>query len=208
MMKMLIPAVGAIIIGVGGGAGYAFMASSPPLPIIAQADSSAANDSLASTAAHESNSGHDSALVVGEHGEDDASATAHGAADTPLTPADSIRELEKARLAMHEPKPTAAAEEAKAVAAAEAGATTAAQSIKAASSNASQTALPELRLAKIFGAMQSKDAARVLEQMTDADVRFILALMSDRQAAAILTSFPAARAATITRGSIPRGGTP
>ena len=206
MMKLLIPAVVAIIVGVGGGAGYAFMNSSPSVPVAAVADSSASEAAHLSPS-HDTGAALNSELAAGEHGEYPAGAEAHGDASLALTPADSIRELEKARTSLHPPKLTAAEEEAKSRAIAEAKATSAGESIKAASGSASQTALPELRLAKIFGAMQSKDAARVLEQMTDADVRFILALMSDRQAAAILAAFPAARAATITRGSLPSGGT-
>jgi flagellar motility protein MotE (MotC chaperone) len=39
----------------------------------------------------------------------------------------------------------------------------------------------------------------VLEQMDDSDVRTILGYLGDRQAAAILGSFPPQRAAVITR---------
>ncbi len=58
---------------------------------------------------------------------------------------------------------------------------------------------PERRLAKIFGAMRPQEAARVLEQMDDSDVKTILNYLGDRQAAAILGSFRPERAAGISR---------
>ena len=57
------------------------------------------------------------------------------------------------------------------------------------------------RLAQVFGAMQPKDAARVLEQMDDNDVRSILGSLSSKQQAAILGSFPTQRAATILQAT-------
>lgn len=54
------------------------------------------------------------------------------------------------------------------------------------------------RLAKLFGSMQPRDAARVMTEMGDTEVRILLALLGDRQASAILSSLPPARAAAIT----------
>ena len=58
------------------------------------------------------------------------------------------------------------------------------------------------RLAQVFGAMQAKDAARVLEQMDDTDVRAILTSLSSKQQAAILGSFPTQRAALILQATL------
>lgn len=58
------------------------------------------------------------------------------------------------------------------------------------------------RLAQVFGAMQAKDAARVLEQMDDTDVRAILGSLSSKQQAAILGSFPTQRAAVILQATL------
>jgi MgtE-like protein len=58
------------------------------------------------------------------------------------------------------------------------------------------------RLAQVFGAMQAKDAARVLEQMDDTDVRAILGSLSSKQQAAILGSFPTQRAASILQATL------
>jgi hypothetical protein len=60
----------------------------------------------------------------------------------------------------------------------------------------------EKRLAKVFAAMQSKDAARVLMQMDDADVQTILASLNGKQQAAILGSFPAPRAAKLAQSAL------
>lgn len=54
----------------------------------------------------------------------------------------------------------------------------------------------------MFGAMQPKDAARVLEQMGDDDVRSILGSLSSKQQAAILGTFPTQRAATILQATL------
>lgn len=58
------------------------------------------------------------------------------------------------------------------------------------------------RLAQVFGAMQPKDAARVLEQMDDNDVRAILGSLSSKKQAAILGSFPTQRAALILQATL------
>lgn len=62
------------------------------------------------------------------------------------------------------------------------------------------------KLAKVFGAMQAKDAARVLQQMDDGDVQAILASLSNKQQAAILETFPTQRAATIMRATLRNAG--
>ena len=54
--------------------------------------------------------------------------------------------------------------------------------------------------------MQARDAARVLEQMDDNDVRVILASLPNKQQAAILGNFPSERAATLMRESLRVGG--
>ncbi len=82
----------------------------------------------------------------------------------------------------------------------------AAAAVRSARNDALNTPLPEQRLAKIFSAMQAKDAAKVLSQMEDRDIRVVLSLMGDRQAAAILTALPPERAAAITRGALLNSG--
>jgi hypothetical protein len=60
----------------------------------------------------------------------------------------------------------------------------------------------EKRVAKVFAVMQSRDAAHILQQMDDGDVKTILASLSAKQQAAILGQFPAQRAATLTRAAL------
>ena len=55
------------------------------------------------------------------------------------------------------------------------------------------------KMGKIFGAMPAKDAARVLEQLSDPEVHDILRALSDKQAAGILQFLPAPRAAAISK---------
>lgn len=55
------------------------------------------------------------------------------------------------------------------------------------------------RLAKIFGAMDPRDAAEVLQGLTDAEVSAILVQMSERKVASILSSFEPQRAASLSR---------
>jgi len=60
----------------------------------------------------------------------------------------------------------------------------------------------EKRIAKVFGAMQARDAARILQQMDDGDVKVIMGSLSPKQQAAILGQFPAQRAALIARTTL------
>lgn len=55
------------------------------------------------------------------------------------------------------------------------------------------------RLAKMFGSMPSRDAARVLDHLDDAEVGVILGKLGNREAAAILGSLDPERAALISR---------
>jgi len=64
----------------------------------------------------------------------------------------------------------------------------------------------EKRLAKVFAAMQPRDAARVLTQMDDGDVQTILASLNGKQQAAILGNFPAPRAAKLAQSQLHGSG--
>jgi hypothetical protein len=222
MKKLILPVAVALLAGIGGGTGVAFMSMTR----------AGTEDSVKADSAHAKNAKDSTAHAV-----DDSSQAANDVAVAkdsliadsalhalPLTPADSIRAVEKARAEFRAVPPThgAAVSSTPAARPAVAGAaipaakpaalvvkpvtatgtSQVAEAVRSARNDAQQTALPEQRLAKIFGAMQSKDAARVLEQMTDSDVRTILGMMSDRQAAAILAAFPAPRAAAITKGAV------
>lgn len=60
------------------------------------------------------------------------------------------------------------------------------------------------RLARIFGAMKPDQAAAVLQELDDADVREILFGMTERNAGAILSHMPPARAAALSRSALRR----
>lgn len=230
MKKLIVPIAAALIAGIGGGTGYAYMNSAPAAANPTAADSvHAPKDSTQGEAGVADSSAADSTGASA-----DSLAQAAHEPELPLTPADSIRALQAARAAMKtEPgslpphaapkispvtKDSAAPTAAKPVPqnSAPQHATTqpAAPPAKELASMAAPVAapvpgLPEQRLAKIFAAMQAKDAGKVLEQMSDADVRTVLGMMSDKQAAAILATLPAARAAAISKGATrSSGGTP
>src|SRR5690625_1014862 len=61
------------------------------------------------------------------------------------------------------------------------------------------------RLARIFGAMRPADAARVLEKLTETEVRAILRHIPDRKAAEILGNLDPTRAAEVSRSLILQG---
>lgn len=210
MKQLIIPAVIAILAGVGGGSGYAYMRASKQFVIDSthRADSLKTHPPTDSTehvgvaAAHEG-APHDSAAM---------SAAAVTTLPQPMTPADSIRALAATRTSLRDEtkglkdaKPIAGEHAAPTASHVAAPTTNAANTravataITEAKREAMQTALPEARLAKIFSGMKAKEAAKVLDQMNDADVRSILTMMSDKQAGAILSSLPPARAAAISK---------
>jgi hypothetical protein len=58
------------------------------------------------------------------------------------------------------------------------------------------------RLGKIFTAMASKDAVKVMEKLDDQDIALILSKLNDKKAAEILALLPPDRAAAISKGGI------
>jgi hypothetical protein len=65
----------------------------------------------------------------------------------------------------------------------------------------------ERRLAKVFTAMEPKQAAKVLQHMADADVQIILGYVGPRQAASIMAELPPERVATLSKMSMTTKGT-
>jgi len=223
MKRLIIPIVIALLAGIGGGSGYAYMNTSPAVHADSAAHDSTSHGSTIAEKTRDDASGAttDAAIVDSMHSADSMSAadTSHPAPTALTTPSDSIRAMQAARATFRSevkgyapPAPAAArgpmatptngTMTSSAVAKGTDAPSTSevAEVVRAARNDALSTALPEQRLAKIFAAMQAKDAAKVLEQMTDSDIRAILGLMSDRQAAAIIATLPAQRAANITRG--------
>jgi flagellar motility protein MotE (MotC chaperone) len=64
----------------------------------------------------------------------------------------------------------------------------------------------ERRVAKVFTSMDAKQAAKVLEHMSDGDVQIILGYVGVKQAAAILAAFPPERVATLSKLAMRSGG--
>lgn len=64
------------------------------------------------------------------------------------------------------------------------------------------------RMARIFTAMKPKDAAAVLERMTDTEVQGVMLQMGDRAAAGILSVFDPERAAALSQIVLGRRGAP
>lgn len=57
----------------------------------------------------------------------------------------------------------------------------------------------ERRLAKVFTAMEPKQAAKVLQHMSDGDVQIILGYVGPRQAASIMAELPPERVAKLSK---------
>ncbi|MDB4878209.1 MAG: hypothetical protein JWM41_4655 [Gemmatimonadetes bacterium] len=69
----------------------------------------------------------------------------------------------------------------------------------AAAANDTMKQASEKRIAKVFTSMDAKQAAKVLEHMTDTDVQVILGYVGPRQAASIMTALPPERVATLSK---------
>ena len=65
----------------------------------------------------------------------------------------------------------------------------------------------ERRLAKVFTAMEPKQAAKVLQHMQDADVQIILGYVGPRQAASIMAELPPERVAALSKMAMQTKGT-
>jgi len=201
-MKVIVFAVIGLIIGLGGGSGVAVMRAKKAA-VVAH-DSTAKKDS---TVAGEKESGEGAKAPTVEGAEhavspavtptpDSAAAVAHA----PIPKADSaVSPATAAPAVAHGPAP--ALPTAPKVNLSSATTTLPVKPATVDSARKGQAPAPG-RISKIFGAMAAKDAARVLEQMDDADVQTVLGGLNDRQAAAILAGFPPARAAAISRAAI------
>lgn len=80
----------------------------------------------------------------------------------------------------------------------------------ASSATAAATATPpdtasERRLAKVFTAMEPKQAAKVLQHMSDGDVQIILGYVGPRQAASIMSELPPERVAKLSKLALSGG---
>jgi Mg/Co/Ni transporter MgtE len=83
----------------------------------------------------------------------------------------------------------------------------AAAAVAAPATNQSDTAAEasERRIAKVFTSMDAKQAAKVLEHMSDGDVQIILGYVGVKQAAQIMSALPPERVATLSKLSMAGG---
>lgn len=188
MGKLISPIIIGFLLGLTGGGFFSvYQVSSQHATAVEAAKK---NGIKPDTSAKRDSTGADSA----SHGADHAAAPAADdpAAGTPVVaaaPAADTAHAAATHTAAKPPAPVPAAVAAKPAAAA--GGSDAPTD--------AETASHQRRLAKIFATMGAKDAARVLGQMSDNDVGVILNLLGDRQAAAILISLPAPRAALLSQ---------
>jgi len=133
--------------------------------------------------------GADSASVRDDTTHTDTAIVSPAKSDTP--PADS------AHLATRPDSANAAAVASTKTTASAASPTTAAPAAAVASDSTVQA--QERRLAKVFTAMDAKQAAKVLEHMDDHDVQVILGYVGPRQAASIMNALPAQRVAALSK---------
>jgi hypothetical protein len=170
MKRIVLFAVAGLVVGLGGGTGYAMLAK--PAPVAAALDSAA--DSLAADPLAADSLAHGDLAVAAAAGDTSAVAGAHMLAidSTYRGPGAAGQVLPAAQRTGAGPtsSPIAAAPD-----------------------------TTTLRLARIFGSMKPAEAAAVLSKLDDADVEAVLFQLTDRKAAAILANFPGERAAKLTR---------
>jgi hypothetical protein len=189
MKKLIVFGIIAFVIGIGGATGVAVLHSRAASPSLL--------DSLAESLAGDSIPDADAAGRGPARPAADF-AVADGGTAAPDTA--GLAGLDAGLAALVAESPADAAGERSAPAAAPDGLSAVAGPTGApVQDSASEPPLPEGRLAKIFGSMQPRDAARVLEQMDDQDIVVILGMLNDRQAAAVLSNLAPQRAAAVSR---------
>lgn len=174
-MKPAVAFAIAFVVGTGASTGAKVAMTKPAAPHVA-------GDS---TKAHKDSTQTDTALVASGHEGVVPGDSAHRAAVSP----DSAKPAAPAAV------PTAAAP------VVQAGVPESAVAAAIAAANAPDTAreASQRRISKVFTSMDAKQAAKVLEHMTDNDVQVILGYVGPRQAAAIMTELPPERVATLSK---------
>jgi Mg/Co/Ni transporter MgtE len=124
--------------------------------------------------------------------------------------ADSTRAGPDTAIAASAPIVTAPSDTARVVAvdsAKQKPAVAAAAAVAAPATNQSDTTAEasERRIAKVFTSMDAKQAAKVLEHMSDGDVQIILGYVGVKQAAQIMSALPPERVATLSKLSMAGG---
>ncbi len=189
MKRLLIPFIVAFGLSLGIATGVVIVRSPKPVAAAAKAVPSKLNSPNTAQAKHDTNSAESS--LPGSVPAAPAAAITPGNSGTPALLASAHATPQNGEATGAPPgvqKNVSTREESKAP--------------QAAAQIPAQDTVTGKRIAKVFGAMQPRDAARVLEQMDDVDVRTILASLNNKQQAAILGTFPTQRAATIMRATL------
>jgi len=190
-MKPILAFLAAFLVATGAATGVKVMTTKPAPG--AKADST--KEGVDSTATDSTAKGE------GEHGEKPAAKdSSHATSEAPKTnPAASIGKAPgfsaSSTLVDNGPKPTVKPAPAKQ------------QAPTAPQPADSATQASEQRLAKVFTAMEPKQAAKVLQHMQDADVQIILGYVGPRQAASIMAELPPERVATLSKMAMQTKGT-
>jgi hypothetical protein len=193
MGKLIVPLVIGLLMGISGGGFFAvYQASSTHATAITEAKKHGIKPAADSTHATGDSTATPDSAAHGEVAHDSAAAGSHDAAPATAAPVADASHAPAAQ-AVPPAKPTVTPVAA-ATPAADAAPTDA------------ETQTHQRRLAKIFATMSAKDAAKVLTQMSDADVGVILNLLGASQAAAIMTSLPPQRAALLSQMPARRRG--
>lgn len=225
MLKLIILAAIALLVGLGGGSAFSVLKAKKAFASQGALHAKAVSDSLAKLEAEgsqhaaaaapddSSGKGADSSHASPVH---TSTGEAPGASVPPGATASSPKGTKTPPAKSAPPATTPATDTVwnRAVATVESGATSRPAAGLAprgpalpstAPDKAGTTSLTPERIGKIFAAMPAKEAAKVLVQLDDADVQAILGAVSAKHAAAILQNLPPVRAAAISRAEL-RGG--
>jgi hypothetical protein len=192
-MKPVVVFVLAFVVSVAGGAGAKVMMAKPTVKSAvdsAKSDSTKTDSSAADSSAHAPQSPPTDTAIVASGSEPTAAANDSAHPALPIAPAAPIA------------LPTARRLSSAAVALADSAKL---KSDAAAAPKPAPLKLPivpdtaERRVAKVFTSMDAKQAAKVLEHMSDGDVQIILGYVGVKQAAAIMAALPPERVATLSK---------
>lgn len=194
MMRIVLPLLVAFVIAAGGATGIVVLQAKGVAPVGPDTGAVAAHDSSAAPEASDAPAPSTAPAAPGDSALK-ASATHASAALSP-SPAATATTAPAALAASAERAPAG-------VPAGAITGTATATTDKAPQPGARMISTPGIfvggRISKIFTAMPVKQAAKILEQMADADVIVILGSVNDRKAAEILSLLPAQRAAGISK---------
>jgi hypothetical protein len=196
MKALILPFVIAIVIGVGAASAASVMkAKHAALPVVADSTKQHAAQDSGGLRVIEASGATVAAAPAAAHD------SANSAASAPATPADTTKIAHQ--VAPATPRATTGAAKPVDVTSAQAN-VAAPAAARAPVSAGAAVAVPaaQKRIARVFASMAPRDAAKVLEQMNDADVSIILGNLTEKQTGAIMALLPAPRVAALSRGAL------